>query len=102
MKLPGRNIYKHRHSFCCCTTQIIPYGEVITLLLSKSDIQWGKHINKIRGERSSHRERQILYDITYMCNFLKNDTNELIYKNRNRLTDIGNKFMVTKVEGEEG
>ena len=37
-----------------------------------------------------------------MCNFLKNDTNELIYKNRNRLTDIGNKFMVTKVEGEEG
>ena len=27
----------------------------------------------------SHRERQILYNITYMWN-LKNDTNELIYK----------------------
>ena len=50
VKLPGRNIYKLRHSFCCCTTQIIPYGEVITLLLSKSDIQWGKHINKIGGK----------------------------------------------------
>ena len=27
---------------------------------------------------------------------LKNDTNELIYKIRNRLTDIENKLMVTK------
>ena len=27
----------------------------------------------------SNRERQILYDITYMCN-LKKDTNELIYR----------------------
>ena len=33
-----------------------------------------------------------------MCNFLKNDTNELIYKNRNRLTDIGNKLMANKGE----
>lgn len=56
VKLPGRNIYKLRHSFCCCTTQIIPYGEVITLLLSKSDIQWGKHINKIRGEMNAFKE----------------------------------------------
>ena len=30
----------------------------------------------------------------------KNDTNELIYKNRNRLTDSENKLMITK--GEEG
>ena len=30
---------------------------------------------------------------------LKNNTSELIY-NRNRLTDIENKFMVTKGEGE--
>ena len=43
------------------------------------------------------RQRQIPY-ITYMCN-LKYDTNELIY-NRNRLTDIENKLMVTK--GERG
>ena len=26
------------------------------------------------------RERQISYDITYMCNFFLNDTNGLIYK----------------------
>ena len=31
---------------------------------------------------------------------LKNDTNELIYKNRNRLTDMKNKLMVTKGEGK--
>ena len=45
----------------------------------------------------SDRERQISYDITYMWN-LKNDTNELIYKTENRLTDLENKLMVT--EGE--
>ena len=28
----------------------------------------------------SDRERQISYDITYMWNLKKNDTNELIYK----------------------
>ena len=28
----------------------------------------------------SDRERQISYDITYMQNLKKNDTNELIYK----------------------
>ena len=39
------------------------------------------------------------YDITYMCNKKKSDTNELIYKT-NRPTDIENKLMVTK--GERG
>ena len=42
-------------------------------------------------------ERQIAYDITYIWN-LNHDPNEIIYKNRNRLTDIENKFVVTKVE----
>ena len=41
----------------------------------------------------SERERQILYDITYMGN-LKYDTNELNLQNRNRLTDIENRFVV--------
>ena len=45
----------------------------------------------------SARERPISYDITYRWN-LKNDTNELIYNNRNRLTDFENKLMVTKGE----
>ena len=44
------------------------------------------------------RERQILYDITYMWN-LKNNTNEYI-QIRNRLTDIENKLTVTKGEKE--
>ena len=47
----------------------------------------------------SERERQIPYDIIQMCN-LKYDTNECIYKNRNRLTDIDNRFVVAK--GERG
>ena len=34
-----------------------------------------------------------------MYNFL-NDANEFIYKTKNRLTDIENKFPVTKGEGE--
>ena len=34
-------------------------------------------------------------NITYMWN-LKTDTNELVHKKRNRLTDIENKLMVIK------
>ena len=49
----------------------------------------------------SDRERQIPYDITYMGN-LKYDTNELIYKTENRLTDMENKLMVTKGERQWG
>ena len=47
----------------------------------------------------SERERQIPYDITFMWN-LKYDTNELMYKNRNRLTDIEKRLVVAK--GEKG
>ena len=46
------------------------------------------------------RERQIPYDITYMYD-LKYDTNELIWQNRTRLTDIENKLKVTKEERQE-
>ena len=34
-----------------------------------------------------------------MCNLKKNDANEFIYKNRNRLTGLENELMITK--GEE-
>ena len=54
----------------------------------------GRHYAKWN---KSDRERQILYDITYMWN-LKNTTNEFIYKT-NWLTDIANKLMVIKGEG---
>ena len=40
-------------------------------------------------------ESQISYDITYMRNLKKNDTNELIYKTET-LTDLENEFMVTR------
>ena len=43
----------------------------------------------------------MLYVITYMWN-LKNTTNELIQQNRNRLTDIENKLVVTRGEREVG
>ena len=49
----------------------------------------------------SERERQILYDITYLWNLTKNDTNELIYK-----TEIDSQtwktITVTKGERDDG
>ena len=47
------------------------------------------------------RQRQIPYDLTYMWN-LKYDTNELIYKTKNRLADIENKLTVTKGDKRGG
>ena len=47
------------------------------------------------------RQRQIPYDLTCMWN-LKYDTNELIYKTKNRLADIENKLTVTKGENRGG
>ena len=50
------------------------------------------HIKWIKSDR----ERQILYDISYMWN-LKNDTNELINKTETD-SDLENKLTVTKRE----
>ena len=47
----------------------------------------------------SDRERQMSYDITYLYDLLKSDTNELIYKTE-RLADIENTLMVTKSNSE--
>ena len=47
----------------------------------------------------SDRERQISYDITYLWN-LKQWYKETYLQNRNRLTDVENKLMVTK--GQSG
>ena len=49
-------------------------------------------------QSKSERERQILYNITYMWN-LKYDTNEHIYETE---TDIGNRLVVAKGEGGWG
>ena len=47
----------------------------------------------------SHREREISYDIAYMLNLKRNDTNERYLQNRNRLTDLENELMVTGGKG---
>ena len=49
----------------------------------------------------SDTEREISYNITYMWN-LKKRYKWTYLQNRNRLTDIENKFVVTKGEGGEG
>ena len=46
------------------------------------------------------REWQISYDIAYMWNVKKKDTNELIFQNRNRLTDIETNLWLWKGRGE--
>ena len=58
---------------------------------TESHTEWSK--------RESKRERQISYDITYLWN-LKQWYKETYLQNRNRLTDIENKLMVTK--GQRG
>ena len=50
--------------------------------------------SKINTEKSD-RERQVSYDYHLYWN-RKYDTNELIYNNRNRLTDTENKLTVSK------
>ena len=50
---------------------------------------------------SEIRERQILYSNTYMWN-LENTTNMNIFKKRNRLAGIEDKWMITSREREGG
>ena len=47
---------------------------------------------------NSDREGEISYDIPYMWNLKRNDTNELTYKTK-RLTDSENELMVTGGKG---
>ena len=70
--------------------------------------EWNNAIcRNMNGPRNYHikwsksaRERQKSYDITYMWN-LKKWHKWTYLQNRNRLTDIENKLMVTKGKGEE-
>ena len=65
--------------------------------------EWNNAIcSNMDGPRDDHtqwskpgRERQISYDIAFMWN-LKKWYKWTYLQNRNRPTDIGNKFMVTK------
>ena len=47
----------------------------------------------------SDRERQISYDRTYMWNLKKKWYQRTYLQNRNRVTDVDNKLMVTRGEG---
>ena len=49
----------------------------------------------------SKSERQLSYDITYMCN-LKYDTGKPVYRNRNRPLDIEKRLVAAKGQGAEG
>ena len=79
-----------------------------TLLSQKKE--WNNAIcSNTDGPRDYHtkwskpnRERQISYDIAYMCNLKKKKWYKwTCIQNRNRPTDIENKLMVTKGEGRE-
>ena len=66
--------------------------------------EWNSAIcSNMDGPRDYHtkgskldRERQIPYDITYMWNLKRKWYKWTYLQNRNRLTDIGNKLMVTE------
>ena len=47
----------------------------------------------------SDREAEISYDIPYMWNLKRNDTNELIYKTERLLTDLENELTVAGGKG---
>ena len=49
-------------------------------------------------EQETERERQISYDITYMGKLKKKWYKWTYLQNRNRLTDLENKLIVTKEE----
>ena len=46
-------------------------------------------------DTKSEAEGEISYDILYMCNLQRNDTNELTYKTE-RFTDLENELMVAE------
>ena len=53
----------------------------------------------ILGEVKSDREQETLYDIPYVWDLRRNDTNELT---KQRLTDLENKLAVAWVKGQLG
>lgn len=55
VKLPRRDIYKHR-DFFFSTIQIIPYSQVITVPTGKDNIQQGQYIDKVRGKMNAFKQ----------------------------------------------
>ena len=68
--------------------------------LGKKDLagSWDDHY---KWSTRSDKERQLVYDVTYMWN-LKRQYKWTYLQNRNRLTGIESKLMVTKRENEGG
>ena len=70
--------------------------------------EWNNTIcSNIDGPRDYHTkwsqtEKDNYHMISLICQSKKRYTNKLVYKNRNRLTDIENQSLVTKGETREG
>ena len=86
----GKEHGKHTHIQCLNITQ--PLKKWNNTTCSKIDGTRGDYTKSVR-------QRQILYEVTYMWN-LKKWYKWTYWQNRNMLTDIENKFMVTKEENE--
>ena len=69
----------------------IKMNEIFPFTATRMDLE------STMGHEMSDRERQTLYDITYVESL---NNSKLVNKTRSRLTDIENKLMVTSVEGE--
>ena len=66
-------------------------SEIMSFVATWMDLEISYKVKKVR-------ERQIVYDITYIW-YLKYDINQLIYKTQTK-TVIENKLMVTKGESK--
>ena len=70
------------------------------ILLSHKNEQNNAICSNMEGPRDYHtksdRERKILYNHSYVKFIFKKGINEIHLQNRNRLTDIKKKFLVTK------
>ena len=86
--------YKHKHTH---NGILLSYKECSSAVCSNVDGPRDYHTKWSKSDR----ERQILYDITYIWN-LKNNTSECIQQNRNRPTDIENKLVITRWDREHG
>ena len=77
------------------------------ILLSHKKEQNNAMCSNMDGTRDSHtkwckleRERQIPYDIIYMCNIIYG-ANEPILQKRNKLMDMENRLVVAEGEGNK-
>ena len=92
---------------CPSTDDLVKKMWYTYMIINQSQKEWNIVIcSNMDGPREhyaywnkSDRERQVPCDIAYMWN-LKNKTNECMLQNRNRLTDIESKLVITSRKRE--